>query len=150
MSQAHSQLIREAAEHLTVLFSQDSKADSQPSSNSEIPPKIILMIEDLSRLLFPTISFTLPSPSIPHAPSRFFLFDNYPPFAESNVREASQLEWCARLLPANPTMSDTRAKLWFLDDGGVDVSRDQHGHVAGVGDQAHEDGVLALTAGHED
>jgi len=34
--------------------------------------------------------------------------------------------------------------------GGVDVARDEHGHVAGGGDEADEDLVLALRAGHED
>lgn len=35
-------------------------------------------------------------------------------------------------------------------DGGVDVAGDQDGHVAGGGDERHEDVVLALRARHED
>ena len=37
-----------------------------------------------------------------------------------------------------------------VDDGRVDVARDQDGHVAGGGDEVHQDLVLALGAGHED
>ena len=37
-----------------------------------------------------------------------------------------------------------------MDDGRVDVLGDEHGHVAGGGHEGHEDGVLALGAGHED
>ena len=37
-----------------------------------------------------------------------------------------------------------------VDDCRVDVLGDQHGHIAGRGHEGHQDGVLALGAGHED
>lgn len=64
------------------------------------------------------------------------------------VHDAPECLWLAALFVVAGRLGAEHGGT--VDDGSVDVARYKHGHVARGGHEVHEDGVLALRAGHED